>query len=440
MNYQEALTYIEELTEKVGSVYSITEVAALSERAGRPERKLKMIHIAGTNGKGSVSNDIGNILAMSGYTVGKYVSPTILEYRERIQKVSKNGEELEVCFIPEEMAAEKLTKLREYCEKMVEDGFSHPSAFEVETILAFLAFQEWNVDYAIIETGLGGRMDATNIVERPLQCIITSLSLEHQQILGDSIMKIAREKYGIIKKHAQVISARTEDCFEILEEQVKRKNAVLFPVAEDELKEVHFTTEHTTFSYRGVSYELKQLGTFQIENALLAIESALRLKDTGADKITEISIQEGLKRSHWKGRFDVISQNPYIIADGAHNPDAARRLAESLRTYYEGEKLDFVFGVLGDKDDRKMLEYLLPYMNRIYVVTPPVKRGLSAEKLKKHVDAVSEEKGIAVESMVCATVWEAVEQAAARAEERKICVCGSLYLLGELYKKMEEST
>ncbi|MBR1741898.1 MAG: bifunctional folylpolyglutamate synthase/dihydrofolate synthase [Lachnospiraceae bacterium] len=438
MNYREAMDYIEELSERVGSVYSLTEVAALSEEAGRPERKLKVIHIAGTNGKGSVSNYISNILAMSGYTVGKYISPAIMGYRERIQKVVKDGELPECEWIPEEKAAELLTKLREACERMVERGFSQPSAFEVETIMAFLTFADWQVDYAVIETGLGGMMDATNIIEKPLQCIFTSLSLEHQRVLGDSLMKIAKEKYGIIKKNAQVISAEQEDVFELLESQVKRKNAHLFPVSGEEISDVEFTAEHTGFSYRGVHYELGQLGTCQVENAVLAVESALRLREKGAEKITEDSIRAGLKSSRWRGRFEVVSENPYVIADGAHNPDAVKRLAESLEVYFKGETFDFIYGVLGDKDYGKMTEILCPFMRHVYTVKPPVARGLSAEDLKHQVEKTAKEQGQSVKVTACENVGEALEFAAEHTEGRKICVCGSLFLLGDVYRKLED--
>lgn len=435
MNYKEAMVYMGELRERIGSVYSLTEVAALSEEAGRPERKLKVIHIAGTNGKGSVSNYISNILAMSGYTVGKYISPTLTEYRERIQKVVKKGGEPEHELISEEKTAELLTILRGHCESLTAHGFSQPSAFEVETIMAFQAFVDWQVDYAVIETGLGGMMDATNITEKPLQCIFTSLSLEHQKFLGDSILKIAKEKYGIIKKNAQVISARDEKSFDILEGQVKRKNAVLYPVLAEDISGVVYTEEQTEFSYKGVYYTLHQLGTYQVENAVLAVESALRLREKGAEKITEDTIKAGLALSSWQGRFDIIEKKPYIIADGAHNPDAARRLAESLEVYFHGEKLDFVYGVLADKDYIKMTEYLCPPMDHVYTVAPPEKRGLSAEELKKQVERTAEELGHPVEVTACGTLEEALGQARGHVPEGRICVCGSLYLVGKLYQK-----
>lgn len=435
MDYKDAMDYIGQLGEQIGSTYSLTDVAALSDEAGRPERKLNIIHIAGTNGKGSVSNYISNILAMSGYMVGKYVSPTLTEYRERIQKVVKSGDGTECEFISEEQTAEILTRLRGYCEQLMLHGFSQPSAFEMETIMAFLAFEEWQVDYAVIETGLGGMVDATNIIEKPLQCIFTSLSLEHQRVLGDSIMKIAKEKYGIIKKNAQVISAKNEEAFSILEEQVRRKNAVLYPVSEEALSDVQFKEESTTFSYHGVSYTLKQLGTFQVENALLAIESTLHLREKGAEKITEDAIQKGLEISRWSGRFDVISKDPYIVADGAHNPDAVRRFVESLETYFHGEKLDMVFGVLADKDYAKMIEYLCPFMERVYTVMPENKRGLPAGELKRKVEEISEKSGYSFVVTACETLEDALKQAKEHAGERRICVCGSLYLLSGLYQK-----
>ena len=196
---------------------------------------------------------------------------------------------------------------------------------------------------------------------------------------------------------------------------------------------MEYTREHTTFSYHGVHYAIHQLGTFQVENAVLAVESALRLREKGAEKITEDTIKAGISISRWQGRFDIISEQPYVIADGAHNPDAARRLSESLEIYFKGEKLDFVFGVLEDKDYAKMTEYLCPLMNHVYTVKPPEKRGLSAEELKKQVEKTAEASGFSVEVTACDTVEAAMKQAKDHAGEGRICVCGSLYLVGQLY-------
>ncbi|HBI59995.1 MAG TPA: hypothetical protein DDY31_02085, partial [Lachnospiraceae bacterium] len=171
MDYEEALTYIQNIQERLGSDYSLAEVTELSERLGRPERNLKIIHIAGTNGKGSVGNFISNMLAQAGYTVGRYISPTLFDYRERIQKVVKVSGQAESVWMTQEEAAEALTILKEKCEEMQQDGFLQPTAFEIETVMSFWLFCQWNVDAAVVETGLGGRLDATNIIEHPLLCV-----------------------------------------------------------------------------------------------------------------------------------------------------------------------------------------------------------------------------------------------------------------------------
>ena len=221
MDYKEALRYIQNIQERLGSDYSLREVTELSRRLGRPERNLKIIHIAGTNGKGSVGNYISNMLAQAGYTVGRYVSPTLFDYRERVQKVTMVSGRAESEWMAQEEMAGALTILKEVCEKMCQDGFMQPTAFEMETIMAFWLFNRWKVDVAVVETGLGGRLDATNIIEHPLLCVFTSISRDHMQFLGNTIEEIAAEKYGIIQEGTTVVSCFQEECHLLLEERCK---------------------------------------------------------------------------------------------------------------------------------------------------------------------------------------------------------------------------
>ena len=433
MDYNEARTYLREIENSLGSDYSLREVSELSERMGRPDRKTKMIHIAGTNGKGSVGNFICQVLALSGYRVGRYASPAVFRYRECIQKIASRDGKVTWTDIAEEEVAEAVTALRKHCDAMVSDGYHQPTAFEIETVMAFQKFADWDVDVAVVECGLGGRLDATNIIEHPLQCIFTSIGLDHQRVLGDSLEEIATEKYGIIVDQTQVISPRSNACGDILADVCQKRGAQLHFIAEDTLKVEAYSIDGTHFSYRGKDYQVRQIGTFQAENAALAVEALERLREQGFDRITEEKICRGLLASRWPGRLDVVSREPFVLVDGAHNPSAVQRLTESFEIYFPGERFDFIFGVFRDKDYRQEMEMLVPFLHRAYTVTPPGRRGLSGEDLEECIaQCAGRQGGAEVEVVSC----DSMEQACGRALKglhrgRKLVVCGSLSIVGD---------
>lgn len=444
MDYKEALEYIDTIQARLGSEYSLAEVTELSRRFGRPDRKRKVIHIAGTNGKGSVGNDICYILAEAGYTVGRYISPTIFDYRERIQKIVKLPDEIRCEYISKEDTAAILTRIQAECEGMIQEGFAQPTAFEIETIMAFLMFCQWNVDMAVVETGLGGKVDATNIIENPLLCVFTSISMDHMKILGDSIYKIAREKYGIIKEGTQVVSKKQMECEELLEKYCLQRNAKLSYMQEEQL-EIHRTEiGRTSFSYRGVEYEMRQAGTYQIENAAIAIEAVLQLEKMGFSRIAQEHIKAGLLHSRWKGRFDVVSEEPFVLVDGAHNEEAAKKLSVSLQRYFPGEVFRFVIGVFQDKEYEKLIQCLLPLAKEVFTVTAPGKRGLLSSKLGDSVREILEKQS-GCQRMVlsardvhdCETIPGALDWILREKLSEKVVVCGSLSILGEVYRYFE---
>ncbi len=438
MDYNESLEYLRNIEEVHGMDFSILETVTLSEKMGRPERRLKIIHIAGTNGKGSVSDMICHMLAMSGYLVGRYTSPAVFSYRERIQKLSRQGDEIACVDASEEEIAEKITALKDISEKMKEEGDKQPTVFEIETVMAFSILADWGVDVAVIETGLGGRMDATNIIEHTVQCVFTSISMEHQKFLGDTVEKIAREKFGIIKKNAQIISFSDTPSFDVLEDQAKRKKADIFTVAKSEITDVSYEPDRTSFSYKGEDYVIRNLGAYQPENAALAIESVLHLKDAGFEKISGELMKKGLEKSFWHGRFEVLSREPFVLVDGAHNPDAVERLVESLEKYFPGETFEFIFGALSDKDYRREISILLPYAERIYTVTAPSERGISADTLEDAIVRTWEAQGRKLPVSACASIWEAMDMSIENAGGKRIVVCGSLTLISEAYAYMKQ--
>lgn len=434
MDYQEALAYIGEIQANLGSEYSLRDVLELCERAGRPERSIKVIHIAGTNGKGAVGNNIASMLAASGYLVGRYASPTIFDYRERVQKCFSEDGRIVFQSISKEETADSLTSLRKHCEVMKQDGFGQPTAFEIETIMAFQMFEKWNVDFAVVETGLGGRLDATNIVEQPLQCIFTSISRDHAGILGNTLPEIAQEKYGIVKEGTQVISWYQEPLAAMLKEICREKQASLHWVDAQAICRETFSGEAQSFVYQGEKYVISQLGTYQVENAAIAIESLLSLQNAGYNAITLSAIAQGLSQSVWHGRFEILSQSPFLLVDGAHNPDAAKRLRESLELYYPGECFTFIFGVFQDKEYKKVLEELLELTDRVYTVTAPGSRGLDSKKLCREIQEMSAQKKTV---SACDSMEEALELALSGDGEKKTVVCGSLSILGWVYDYMD---
>lgn len=466
MKYQEALEYINHIQASLGSDYSLRDVTELAARMGRPERKLNVIHIAGTNGKGSVANYIANILTASGYTAGKYVSPTIFDYRERIQFGKRTSQETVWKYITEKETADCLSRLKEQCEQMTEEGYGQPTAFEIETVMAFMMFAKWQVDFAIIETGLGGRVDATNIVECPLQCIFSSISCDHMAFLGDTIEKIAQEKYGIIKKGAQVIAPEEIPAKNLLAAICQQTEAEVTFVKKAAIGKLQYCNGCQKFHYQDTEYTLRQLGTYQAENAALAIESAKQLQKAGYTKITQQTIQQGIFESRWKGRFDILSKHPFLLADGAHNPDAAKRLKESLSFYFPGEQFAFIVGMFRDKEYEKVLSEILPLAEQVYTVTAPGPRGLDKEVLRQTIrnllagqksaekqEILSGEKKSAEEPaekilqemtsaqrktlsekiVTSQTIEEALEEALSQQKDKKTVVCGSLSILGEVY-------
>lgn len=379
MDYREARQYIEDAMS-LGSVLGLDNIRTLLEKMGSPQNRVKIIHVAGTNGKGSVIAYLYSILEKSGYKVGRYISPAVFSYRERIQV---NGED-----IAENKFAGIVSDISRYIEEMVSDGNNHPTAFEIETAVAYQYFYDMNCDVAIVETGLGGREDATNVIESPLMCIITSISLDHTQILGNTIGEIAREKAGIIMEGTPVVMMnQQQEAINVVKEVADSRNSDIYIT--DKCYDILYDREGTSFSYEDRRYDTEMIGTFQPDNAAVAIESAHILAETGYN-ISERHIYEGIRDAGWPGRFEKISDKPPFYIDGAHNPDAAIRFADTLDKYFSGVPKVFVVGILEDKDYRKVCEVAAPYAERIITVTPDNPRALPGEILAEVIREYNE--------------------------------------------------
>lgn len=427
MNYREATEYIEEL-QQYGSVLGLDSMRELCSRLGNPQDELRFVHIAGTNGKGSVLAYVSTILKEAGYRVGRYLSPTITDYRERFQ--------IDGRFITQSGLCKYLEQVKEAAESMAAEGKPHPTPFEVETAVAFLYFLDKKCDIVVLETGLGGALDATNVVKTTVAAVFASISMDHMAILGDTLEKIALVKAGIMKDRCYVVTARQDPAVaKILKQAALLRKCKLYTADAERAKQVYYGVTKQRFTYAGYkNLEISMLGKFQIENAVVAVETIQMLAKAGFP-VKEEALRRGLLLTSWPGRFSVIGKKPLFIADGAHNEDASRRLAESLQFYFAEKKMIFILGMLKDKEYEKVINNTCNMAEHIITVTPPIReRAMPAYELAQ---AVRECNGNVT---VADSVPEAVEIAyllASREKDAVIVAFGSLSYLGELMKVVE---
>lgn len=427
MNYREATEYIEEL-QQYGSVLGLDSMRELCSRLGNPQDELRFVHIAGTNGKGSVLAYVSTILKEAGYRVGRYLSPTITDYRERFQ--------IDGRFITQSGLCKYLEQVKEAAEAMAAEGKPHPTPFEVETAVAFLYFLDKKCDIVVLETGLGGALDATNVVKTTVAAVFASISMDHMAILGDTLEKIALVKAGIMKDRCYVVTARQDPAVaKILKQAALLRKCKLYTADAERAKQVYYGVTKQRFTYAGYkNLEISMLGKFQIENAVVAVETIQVLAKAGFP-VKEEALRRGLLLTSWSGRFSVIGKKPLFIADGAHNEDASRRLAESLQFYFAEKKMIFILGMLKDKEYEKVINNTCNMAEHIITVTPPIReRAMPAYELAQ---AVRECNGNVT---VADSVPEAVEIAyllASREKDAVIVAFGSLSYLGELMKVVE---
>lgn len=433
MTYEEARKYIDE-SNQYGSKLGLDTITELMNRLGNPQDKLNVIHIAGTNGKGSTAAFIASILTSAGYRIGRYLSPAVFTYRERIQ--ISNPASGKTTYITEKGVSDTISVVKPVCDAMAGEGLSHPTSFEIETAMAYLYLASEQVDFAVIEVGLGGRLDATNVIKKPVCSVITSISMDHMQFLGDTLGKIAGEKAGIIKKGAPVITSNTNpEVLGVLKQVCGDLNAELTVADAADAQQIRYSPEKTEFLYRGRQYEISLLGEYQLQNAILAAESADVLRRLGYP-LKEDQISTGLLHAKWSGRFEIISKAPYFIIDGAHNEDAALQLSHTIQTYFPKRKLIFIMGVLADKDYRKILQLTAGYAKVIFTITPHNSRALSSASLAE--EARTYTGGQVIDAV---TVNSAVKLAYEKTgKDDVILAFGSLSYLGEIRKCINDRT
>lgn len=410
-----------------GIVPGLDSVRELCRRLGDPQEGLNFVHVAGTNGKGSALAYVSTVLTCAGYRVGRYISPTIREYRERFQINGRMITQKDLC----ELAGE----VKDACDAMRAEGLPHPTPFEVETALSFLYFIRKKCDLVVLETGMGGRLDATNVICSSQVAVLASISMDHMQYLGNTLTAIAGEKAGILKPGCRAVSAEQEP--EAMEAIRARAEQLGIPLTVAETRLVgraRYGLEKQRFDYDGMKdLEIGLAGRCQIGNAALAVETCRALRECGYE-IPDKALRQGLRETRWPGRFTILGRRPLFVADGAHNEDAARELAKSLEMYFTNRRIIYIMGILKDKEYEKIIELTAPYADQILTVTPPGNpRAMGSYELAQEV-AKAHPRVTATDSLE-----EAVELSHLLAgKEDVILAFGSLSYLGRLMEIMEE--
>ncbi len=419
MTYEQTLAYLENLS-KFGINLGMARIERLLKLMQHPERRFKTIHVTGTNGKGSTTAMLAAILAASGIKTGMYTSPHLVDYPERM---IVNGQE-----ITQEAFAQAIDYTSKFVDQMLADGFEQPTEFEVITAAAFYYFAAVGVEYAVIEVGLGGLLDSTNVIIPEISAI-TNVTLEHTDRCGSTIAEIARHKAGIIKAGVPVVTAAQGEALAIIKETAASKNAQVYA------KEEHFFSQFKGLvqgqqqilvdagELGKVEAALNLIGFHQLENSAVAVTAALILSKKDS-RITELAIGKALAEVCWPGRFEIVPGEPVIIIDGAHNPDGARVLRQNLDQVFPGKDITFALGILRDKDVSGIIRALIRQTDTVVTVQPLSYRAATPEEVAREIQARRVE--------AAATIGSGIERAKELAgADGIVCVAGSLYLIGE---------
>ena len=430
MRYEEAMEYIAS-TSRFGMNFGLDRVKAMLSHLGNPQNDFKCIHIAGTNGKGSTTAMISSILKEEGYTIGMYTSPYLEEFEERIQVNGVN--------IPKEKLASLVTEIKDIIESVIADGFDDPTQFEIITTLMFLYFSREKIDYAVIEVGLGGRLDATNVIDNPLISVIASISKDHMNILGNTIKEIAFEKCGIIKNTSVISYPQVSEAMEVIEEVCMKRGVTLIKTNLGDIKEVVSNKERNTqiitynLNGREVEVEHTLLGDHQVKNTLVAI-NVIDEFSKKVRKISDDTIKNGLSKAKWIGRMEVMKKTPLVVIDGAHNLDGINSLKNSVSKYFNYKNIILALGILGDKEVEKMVSDISEISKFIILTEPHNDRAKSIDEMGEYLEKLEKpyEKILDYEK----AYKKALEIAG---KDDLILVCGSLYMIGDMRTVIKNS-
>lgn len=413
--YDEALRWLFKL-QRFGVKLGLDNVRELLSYLGDPHEKFRSIHVAGTNGKGSVCTFLSSALKEAGYKVGMYTSPHVVRYNERMQI---NGEEMS-----DERVMEYVNKIRPIAERMGEDPTNHPTFFEFTTAMGFSYFADENVDIAVVEVGMGGRLDATNVIT-PEVSVITHLALEHTEHLGKTLERIAKEKAGIIKPGVPVVSAEENPVIR----RICDERGCELTVVEEE-----YPYERISFDTSGQKlwvgepsreFEIPLLGSYQLQNAATAY-AVLDLLRKGGHDVPAEAIRRGFAAAKWPARLEIVRKNPTVIIDSSHNPDGMRNLKDALLETTKKDHVTFVVGVMSDKDVSPMLEAIAPVAERIICTRPDYWRAMDPEEIER------EARKLVDNVEVAPSVPDAIERAISLSgEDDVICITGSIFMAGD---------
>lgn len=415
MNYGEAIKYIHGVSNffcKPG----LERIEELCRGLGDPQNELKFIHVAGTNGKGSTCSMLSSVLMAAGYKVGMFTSPYVREFNERMRI---NGEN-----IPNDI----LASLTEQAKSVADNMADRPTEFELITAIGFKYFAEEKCDVVVLEVGMGGRLDATNIIGSPLLSVITGIAIDHTAFLGDSIEKIAGEKAGIIKANAPVLWGGSDLSAEaVIAEEVVKKQTTLYKTDYSKLKICSMSLEGCIFDYKDRKYvSIALLGAYQPKNAAVVLDAIDILSSHGLS-IPEDTLRRGLAEAKWPARFEIIASDPTVIFDGAHNPQGISAAVESIKNYFGDKRVVIVSGVLRDKDYRVIAQSLSEVADTVYTITPNNPRALTAKEYAEVIWA----QGVLAEST------DSISTALSLGRKRAKELGTAMFCLGSLYTYCE---
>ncbi|SMF89246.1 dihydrofolate synthase / folylpolyglutamate synthase [Paenibacillus uliginis N3/975] len=431
LSYEEAVDWINGLIP-FGIRPGLARIQALLERLGNPQRRLKFIHVAGTNGKGSTCAYLTKVLLQSGYDVGTFTSPYITKFTNRFQF---NGED-----ISEETLLKLANRLHPLVQEIAETELGSPTMFEVSTALAILYYAVDSIpDVVVWETGLGGRMDVTNVVH-PVISVITNIGMDHTDILGETVVEIASEKAGIIKPGVPVVSTVTQpEAIKVLKDTAERNRSTLYLAGEQFSYErtggdEEGQTFHFSGPFRHLDIGISMQGEHQCANAACAIMSLEVLRHYMAFVIEDEHIQEGFHDTKWAGRLEQVSSSPRIIVDGAHNPEGAESLANSLPNIYKYQNLNLMMGMLANKHHETYLKHILPIVDTLILTEPDFRRKMDAKALGDIVEQIKEKHAKHTLQIIIEPDWKnALELLKSRTEAEDLgVVSGTLYLIADV--------
>ena len=407
--------------KKFGTKLGLERISYLLDKLDNPHKHIDIIHVTGTNGKGSVCKFIGSILQKAGYNVGVYISPHLQRFSERIVVNNKEISKKDIVLL--------IKKIKPLVDEMINQNKT-PTFFEVVTAMAFQFFKKCKVDFAVIEVGLGGRFDATNVVN-PLVSVITNISLEHTEYLGEDIKSVAFEKAGIIKNNAPIVTAAKNDALKVINKIAQEKNSPIIEINKKDWKRLSHNTTYQEFLVQGILKEYKvkttQLGEYQGENIALTINTIDQLQMQGT-YITDENIIEGIFTAFNPGRMEILSENPKILLDGAHNPTAMEQLKITLEKDFQFNKLILILGILKDKDFKKMISFIAPISDVIIVTKSNNIRACEPSVLKDAINKIGYKNNV----FIIDSIPDGIKYAKSKANKNDIiCISGSLYTVGE---------